>query len=388
MAYLPTPVSSQPEGKHFRRLWAALAIFGIALVILLFAAGFSKVDAQDREASAARVDVKPVTLQNGFHMPVSVFGLIESPRQAKVGFEREGLVADVLVEEGDSVSEGQQLASLDTQRIEAQRAELNASLARAKAESSLASLTVERIQSLVASKVESAQRLDEAKARVEAASAQVNEVKAALASLQVESEKSVIVAPFTGVVDARMIDAGTVVSAGTPILSLTSQSALQARFALPSDIASAAEPGKHVQLTVNGQSLTGQVSHRLALRQQATRTIDILVTLPQDSGVMPGDMASMQTGKEREERGAWVPVTALSNGTRGLWRLFVVKTADSGEPVLEGRTVEVIYTDGERAFVRGAISEGDQFVVSGTHRLSPGQTVSVITASDDTAELK
>lgn len=388
MAYSPTPVSSQPEGKHFWRLWAGLAIFGFTLVILLFAAGFSQVDAQDREASTARVEVKPVTLQNGFHIPVSVFGLIESPRQAKVGFEREGLVAEVLVEEGDRVSEGQQLASLDTQRIQAQRAELNASLARARAESRLASLTVERIQSLVASKVESAQRLDEAKARVEAASAQVNEVKAALASLQVESEKSVIVAPFTGVVDARMIDAGTVVSAGTPILSLTSQAALQARFALPADIASDAEPGKRVQLTVNGQSLTGEVSHRLALRQQATRTIDILVTLPQASGVMPGDMASMQTGKEREERGAWVPVTALSNGTRGLWRLFVVKTADNGEPVLEGRTVEVIYTDGERAFVRGAISEGDQFVVSGTHRLSPGQTVSVITTSDDTAELK
>ncbi|WP_414829501.1 efflux RND transporter periplasmic adaptor subunit [Alteromonas sp. H39] len=388
MAYSPTPVSSQPEGKHFRRLWAALIVFGGALVVLLFAAGFSQVGAEDSEATATRVDVKPITLQSGFYMPVTVYGLIESPRQAKVGFERDGLVAEVLVEEGDSVSEGQQIAMLDTQRLQAQREELNAGLARARAESRLASLTVERIQSLVNSQVESAQRLDEAKAQVEAASAQVNEVKAALESLQVESEKSVILAPFAGVVDARMIDAGTVVSAGTPIVSLTSQASLQARFALPADVASAAEPGERVQLKVNGQLLSGEISHRLALRQQATRTIDILVTLPPVSGVMPGDMASMQTGQEHEERGAWVPVTALSNGTRGLWRLFVIETSEGGEPVLEGRTVEVIYTDGERAFVRGAISEGDQFVVSGTHRLAPGQSVSVTTAYDDTAGLK
>ena len=387
MAYSSSPVSLQPQGKHFRRLWAALAVFGIALVVLLFAAGFSQVDAEDREGSTALVDVRSINLQSGFYMPVTVYGLIESPSQAMTGFERDGLVAEVLVEEGDSVAKGQQLAVLDTLRLQAQREELNASLERARAESRLATLTVKRIQSLVQSKVESAQRLDEAKAQVEAASAQVSEVKAALESLRVESDKSVILAPFAGIVDARMIDAGTVVSAGTPILSLTSHESLQARFALPTDAASTAEPGRSVQLQVNGQSLTGQVAHRLSMRQQATRTIDILVTLPENREVMPGDMASMQTGQEREERGAWVPVTALSNGTRGLWRLFVLEESDNGKPFLEGRTVEVIYTDGERAFVRGAISDGDRFVVSGTHRLAPGQTVSVVKVRNNTAGL-
>ncbi len=387
MAYSPTPVSSEPQGKDYRRLWGALAVFIVALVILLVAAGFSQVEAEDRDTRAARVEVKPIAMQSGFHMPVTVYGLIESPRQANVGFERDGLVADLMVEEGDTVRKGQRLAVLDTQRLDAQRAELEASLTRAEAESRLATLTVKRIQSLVDNNVESAQRLDEAQAQVDAAVAQVTEVKAALQSLQVESEKSVIKATFDGVVDARMIDAGTVVSAGTPVLSLTSHESLQARFALPADVASAAEPGKRVQLTINGNGVDARISHRLAVRQQATRTVDILVSLPQSANAVPGDMASMQTGEEREERGAWVPVSALSNGTRGLWRLFVLKETSDDKPSLEGRTVEVIYTDGERAFIRGAVADGDRFVVSGTHRLAPGQTVMVSQETDDTAGL-
>lgn len=388
MAYSPTPVSPQPQKKHFLRLWGALVVFSFALVVLLVGAGFSQVASEDRETRAARVEVKPITMQTGFHMPVTVYGLVESPRQASVGFEREGLIAEVLVEEGDAVTSGQRLATLDMQRLQARKTELQATLSRAQAEARLATLTVQRIQSLVNSQVESAQRLDEARARIDAALAQVAEIKAALASLQVESDKSVIVASFDAVVDARLVDAGTVVSAGMPILSLTSLDSLQVRFALPADVASASAPGKKVQLQINGKTMDGEIAHRLALRQQATRTVDILVSLPPNVTVMPGDMARMQTGSEREERGAWVPVSALSNGTRGLWRLFVLKPSDDSQPLLEGRTVEVIYTDGERAFIRGAIADGDRFVVAGTHRLAPGQTVSISDSLQDTAGLQ
>ena len=54
--------------------------------------------------------------------------------------------------------------------------------------------------------------------------------------------------------------------------------------------------------------------------------------------------------------------------------------------ILESRTVEVIYTNGERAFVRGALSDGDRLVTGGTHKLSPGQSVKLSEGSVNSAE--
>jgi hypothetical protein len=86
-------------------------------------------------------------------------------------------------------------------------------------------------------------------------------------------------------------------------------------------------------------------------------------------------MAVLVGSRFHKEVGSWLPVNALSNGLRGLWRVFVL--SDGQTPKLEARVVEVVYTDGNNAFVRGALKEGDIFVNEGTHKLAPGQMVSV-----------
>jgi hypothetical protein len=44
-----------------------------------------------------------------------------------------------------------------------------------------------------------------------------------------------------------------------------------------------------------------------------------------------------------------------------------------GNATLQARVVEVVYTDGNKAFVRGALEDGDIYVDEGTHKLAPGQ---------------
>lgn len=73
--------------------------------------------------------------------------------------------------------------------------------------------------------------------------------------------------------------------------------------------------------------------------------------------------------------GAWLPVNALSNGLRGLWRVFVLSSESNA--TIEARVVEVVYTDGNKAFVRGALKNGDVYVNEGTHKLAPGQMVAI-----------
>ena len=220
-----------------------------------------------------------------------------------------------------------------------------------------------------------AQRLDEAEAALNVAVARVNETEAAIQSLSVEIDKAQLIAPFDGIVDERLFDEGTVVMAGSPVLGITSTDDYQARFAIPADLIDQFKVNESVLMRVGQYEVNGTVLQRLPTRNVQTRTIDILVTLNSNNRVRPGDMATLSGARNHTETGAWLPVNALSNGLRGLWRVFVL--SDGKETEIEARVVEVVYTDGRNAFVRGALKNGDVYVNEGTHKLAPGQVVSL-----------
>lgn len=359
-------------------LYIAILVFTAALVLLLVAAGIGNA----AQTSQARVPMSVVTgtvkVQQQFETPINVFGLVESPKSTSLSFDTSGQIEEVLVEEGDAVSKGDVIARLDTQRLRAQQEELNASLVRVKADLNLAKINKDRTQSLVDRKLESAQRLDETDASLSAANARVDEVEASLNSMAVALDRAVLYAPFDGQVNRRFFDEGSVVNAGMAVVGITSNEQFQSRFAVPADIIEQFDIGEPVIIRIGKQNVEGVVTQRLAVRNIQTRTVDILVTLDSNDKVRPGDMAILSGGRLHNEQGSWLPVTALSNGLRGLWRVFVISDPNKNESgtALEARVVEVVYTDGNNAFVRGALKDGDRYIVDGTHKLSPGQRVS------------
>ena len=349
--------------------------FTAALVILLMTAGLGNATQSPEARLPVAVSTGTISIQSGFETPVNVFGLIESPKATTLSFDVAGQVTDLLVEEGDMVRKGDKLAYQDVKRLSARQQELQASLERANADLTLAKVNNERTISLVEKKLESAQRLDEAKASLNVAKAQVSEIKAALNSLDVEIEKTTLIAPFEGVVNRRFFDEGSVVSAGSPVFGITSIDNYQARFAVPADVVEQFDINEPVLVKVGDINVAGTVTQRLPVRNVQTRTIDILVTLNSNERVRPGDMAILSGFRSHTETGAWLPVNALSNGLRGLWRVFVLTNQQNAQ--LEARVVEVVYTDGNKAFVRGALKDGEMYVSEGTHKLAPGQMVSV-----------
>lgn len=349
--------------------------FTAALIILLTTAGLGNATQSPEARLPVAVSTGTISIQSGFETPVNVFGLIESPKATTLSFDVAGQVTTLLVEEGDVVRQGDKLAYQDVKRLSARQRELQASLERANADLALAKVNNERTISLVKKKLESAQRLDEAKASLNVAKAQVSEIKAALNSLDVEIEKATLIAPFEGVVNRRFFDEGSVVSAGSPVFGITSIDNYQARFAVPADVVEQFDINEPVLVKVGDINVADTVTQRLPVRNVQTRTIDILVTLNSNERVRPGDMAILSGFRSHTETGAWLPVNALSNGLRGLWRVFVLTNQQNAQ--LEARVVEVVYTDGNKAFVRGALKDGEMYVSEGTHKLAPGQMVSV-----------
>jgi RND family efflux transporter MFP subunit len=367
---LPKPAKS---GKLI--LVISIVVFIAALVVLLMTAGLGNATQAPEARLPVAVSTGTIKIQSGFETPINVFGLVESPKAASLSFDVAGQVTTLLVEEGDVVSQGDILARQDLQRLNARKRELQASLERANADLALTQVNSDRTTSLVERKLESAQRLDEVKASLNVAKAQVSEIKATLNSLNVEMRKATLISPFDGVVNRRFLDEGSVVNAGSPVFGLTSIENYQARFAVPADVIDQFEVNEPVLVKVGDINVAGTVTQRLPIRNVQTRTVDILVTLNSNERVRPGDMAILSGFRSHTETGAWLPVNALSNGLRGLWRVFVL--SNEKNTTLEARIVEVVYTDGNNAFVRGALKDGEIYVNEGTHKLAPGQMVSI-----------
>jgi hypothetical protein len=76
--------------------------------------------------------------------------------------------------------------------------------------------------------------------------------------------------------------------------------------------------------------------------------------------------------------GGWLPLSALLEGDKGLWTVLVTREGESGTIITARESVEVIYNEGDRVYVRGTVANGAAVVASGVQRLSPGSPVEIV----------
>lgn len=366
--------------SSMKALFLIVFICFASLITLLFWAGQKNALVLNEDnllvIQDAKVEVIPIHLQTSFLKPRTVYGRVEALRQANVGFELTGLLSELLVIEGQHVVKGQILAKLDKARLDARKNELLSELDSANANAKLAKLSTERFADLVANKLESQQRLDESIANLDASNALVTQVKARLASLDVELAKSSLLAPFDGQIITQLVDQGTVVNSGLGILTILETSSLEARFGLPEQTASKLTQGKQLEIQANGLNLPARVKSIANQRNFATRTIEAVLTIEPNLPIetlqlVSGDLTSLSIDIPTEKTGAWIPLSSLASAVRGLWTVYVVNS----EQRIEKRMVSIEFANDEFAYITGAITDGDKVVISGIHRLAPDQYV-------------
>ncbi len=345
----------------------------VLLMVLMMFSGNGRAQQENPALVEQTVNVLPVKYQNTFAKRYRAMGRVESTSQAMVGFERAGRVADVLVEDGQRVNRGDLLARLDTKRIDAQLLEARAALELAVAEARLASISEKRVVALVRSKLESPQRLDEAKEANNIAQARLAQIQAQLDTLTLELEKSTILAPYTADIVARVVDAGAVVNIGQPIFEIANNTTLSARIALPPEVAGTLQIGELYDLRIGDAAVRGQLLTIGSQRNLRTRTVDTVFSVNANAFTLVGDLIAVDLVIELNQFGVWVPISALANGVRGMWNVYVV--SNEGATQVATRAVEIIYSDGERAFITGALQDGDLLVIGGTHRFVARQNV-------------
>lgn len=359
-------------------------------------------------------------------------GNIVAKRSSELGFELSGQLTSLNVREGQWVSKGTVIATLDTRNLQAQKQELLAQRSQAtaklqelqagsrpetiaaaeakvrdiKGQLALAESKYQRRSELYQEGAISREDLEQVntdvnaqKARVDEAQSQVDELKAGtrpeLISLQksvidqfdaqitrvnLDIEKSTLKAPYSGTIAVRHANIGTVVSASGPIVQLVESNQLEARIGIPVDQADKLAVGSRRSLKVGEKTVTGTFVSTLPQIDPSTRTATIILNLGPTEGLIPGQVVSLELSQSVPLSGYWLPTEALVQGTRGLWSAYVL-----GEPnpentrqfTVERKDVEILSIEGDRLLVRGTLTSGDEVIVEGIHRIVPGQMVEV-----------
>lgn len=346
------------------------------LIILLKMSNNSVVGNTANAPKASEVSVIAAKQSDSFTRPISVFGKVESLNEAVVSFENNGLLLSVLVNEGDYVSAGQTLAQLDTDRLQAQLGALNASLARAEADERLAILLEKRIESLISQKLESPQRLDQARESTKASTAVVNEIKARITQGNIDIDNATLKAPFSGWIMSRLVDVGTTINYAQPIFRIQQADLYEIRFGLANQDVTSLTVGQTYSLQHGDATHNAKLRAVGSTRNNMTRTVDVLFRLKNTNGhlVRPGDLMSLSLEQQVTEAGYWVPITALSASVRGMWSLLTVQNVGDNQ-ILTPKIVEVLFSEGKGAYVRGALTLSDYIVIEGAHRFVPRQIV-------------
>lgn len=303
-------------------------------------------------------------------------GLVAARRESALGFERGGRIEAVLVDVGDRVEAGQTLARLDMRSLQAQIAAADAQTAEAAAQTALAAETEHRQSQLLERGHISPQRLGEVRTTTQAARARQNAAAAAADALRIQLDLSVIEAPFAGVVTARHADEGAISAPGQALLEIVEVDSLEIRLGLPQAVASGLVPGEDYRFLIDGEAVTGRFRAATHVVNRETRTVSARFDLAPGSAASAGQIARLALHTEIGTDGFWAPTSALAEGRRGLWSVYVLVADGPDAFRLETRMVETVRIEADRVFVRGAVADGELVLASGVQRISPGQLVS------------
>jgi len=348
---------------------AAAAVF--AGFSLLAAEGTAPIGAT---APQTTVGVMSVDLAQGYTVTRRFTGQVEAAARTDLGFELGGRVIEVLVEEGDVVAAGDTLARLDTSALIPERAALEADLAVLAADAELARLTLARNDALTERGFRSVAAQDEARLALARAEAGMAAVRARIAGVEVQLQKSVLTAPFDARIGARMADPGQTAVAGQTLLVLFDAAPARARVGLPPELAAGLSVGDSLVIESDGALLEARIRQIRPDLDPDTRSRSVVLGLPEGSAPVLGDTVTVMLTQSIDDPGFWAPMAALREGVRGSWSVMAVERTAEGDRTLPA-AVEVIHSDGGRVFLRGALPPGARIVAEAPDRVAPGQLV-------------
>ncbi|MGO4476516.1 efflux RND transporter periplasmic adaptor subunit [Massilia sp. 2TAF26] len=209
-----------------------------------------------------------------------ITGSIQPERKADLRAEVSAVVLQVLKENGEPVKRGDVLVKLDETSIRDTLMSAEASARAADQAFEQSTRALDRLKTLRASGMTSAQALDDAEVRRNTAQSEVSAARARVATARQQVGRTVVRAPFDGIVSDRKVSAGDTAAIGKELLKVIDPTSMRFEGRVSADKIAAVKVGQPVMFRVNGygeQQFSGIVKRIDPSANDVTRQVEVLV---------------------------------------------------------------------------------------------------------------
>jgi len=342
----------------------------LLILIVLYAMCVSKSEAvakarrdQHKEGSppvnVVTLTLTPTVIKDQITLP----GEVLANRKLSVPSEVSAVLVKKTQQEGTAVEAGEILAHLDTARYAARLQAATASFESARA-------TARRLTNLNRANLATQSDLDRAEAALE-------ETRSVLTSARLDLSKCQIKAPFSGYLDAYLIEKGAFVTLGSPICRLVDLNPVKIRVGIPESDVEKIRTMVSFSVCIDalGETpISGGSFLRLARStENKARLYDLDLLFPNDEGRMVPDMfARVNIVKKVRDQALVVPLYSLINRKN----TQVVFLETKGQAVM--REVKTGIQEGWMVEVTEGLAPGDKVIVVGQRSVSEGRKVNVV----------
>ncbi len=356
-----------PAGQHARYSFAALVVALVATAALGEGAyGEQIVQEEARPVIVASARVAEFTDR------IDALGTTRANETVRLSTSVTGIVREINFNDGEEVAAGDVLVVLEKSEEEAQLKAAQAILVERR-------LAYERIRRLEREQVATTAQLEERRAAMQEAEAEIEAIKARIADRTVR-------APFSGLVGLRDISVGALVAPGDMITTLDDLSVIKLDFAVPATYLGTLRAGLPVvakAAAFPAKTFSGELASVATQVDPVSRSVVARALVPNpERSLRPGLLMTVELLKNQRQA-LVIPEAALI--PRG--RSNAVLLVDD-----EGRAVHREVVIGKRRLgeveILSGLSEGEKVITHGTLTVRPGQAVNVMTVQQQGQPLR
>ena len=297
---------------------------------------------------------------------IDIQGNVDTKQNLIIYPEYSGVLTQVYVKSGQKVNKGQILARIDDGGLSNQ-------LAQMETQATLAKTTFERQKNLWDKKIGSEIQFLQAKTNYEAQMKAVAQMKAQLG-------KTIVKAPFSGVIDEVITEKGQVVGPGQQLMRIVNLSDMYVSANVPESFIGKIKNGAIVDVEVKstGKIYKGKVRQIGNYINPNNRNFSIEVAVPNSDNLLrPNQVAILKIEDYKKPNAILVPESIVTENAVGEKIIYTVDTSGK-EPKAIKKTIVVGLTSGANIEVKSGLNKGEQIIIEGARSVQNGDIVEII----------
>lgn len=301
-----------------------------------------------------------------FNNYIVVYGNVEADNYAMISPEMNGRIENIYVTNGQHVSKGQLLLSLNTDAI-------NKQIKGTKSGLELASTTYEKQKTLWDKGIGSELQYLTAKNTKETLEAQLEALEAQLRMAQIR-------APFDGTVDKIFPKKGEMAGPAMPVIEFVSLGSMTIKADISEKYIEQVKKGHHVELTFSslpGYTVSTSIVEVSKVINPVSRTfeIELQINNPGEK-IKPNMVSTIKINVFTEDKAFVVPSLAIRKDISG--RYVYLANEKDGQQIVEKRPIKTSLSYEDNTMVTDGLSVDDKVIVKGYHLVSAGMHVKVV----------